>query len=73
MKKKKDNAAEIFENRRCLLKDRLKFMEGKKAELASIFENGVWHLEASPEAVDSSRIMKARFCAEVGKMTEKEI
>lgn len=40
------------------LEDRLKFMEGKKAELASIFENGVWHLEASPETVDASWIMK---------------
>ena len=43
------------------LEDRLKFMEGKKAELASIFENGVWHLETSPENVEESRIMKARF------------
>ena len=60
MKKKKDNAADLRESKMSL-EDRLKFMEGKKAELASIFENGVWHLEASPETVDASRIMKARF------------
>jgi len=58
--KKKDNAADLRESKMSL-QDRLKFMEGKKAELASIFENGVWHLEASPEVVDASRIMKARF------------
>ena len=60
MKKKKDNAADLRESKMSL-EDRLKFMEGKKAELASIFENGVWHLEASPETVDASRVMKARF------------
>ena len=58
--KKKDNAADLRESK-MTLEDRLKFMEGKKAELASIFENGVWHLEANPETVDSSRILKARF------------
>ena len=60
IKKKKDNAADLRESK-MTLEDRLNLMEGKKAELASIFENGVWHLEASPETVDASRIMKARF------------
>ena len=42
-KKKKDNDADLKESK-MKLEDRLKFLEGKKAELSSIFENGVWHL-----------------------------
>ena len=43
------------------LEDRMSFMEGKKAELSSIFENGVWEVETQPERVDHDRVMKARF------------
>ena len=43
------------------LEDRLAFIEGKKAELASIFENQVWEIELHPEKVDWNRVMKARF------------
>eukprot|EP00913_Durusdinium_trenchii_P001396 g1291.t1 len=46
---------------RVKLEDRLAFVEGKKAELASIFENGVWEIECHPERVDHARVMKARF------------
>eukprot|EP00435_Cladocopium_sp_Y103_P059868 s1590_g21.t1 len=59
-KKNKDNEADLRESK-MKLEDRLKFLEGKKAELSSMFENGVWHLEPHPDAVDPSRIMKARF------------
>lgn len=34
------------------LEDRLAFLEGKKAELMSIFENGVWEIELDPQSVD---------------------
>ena len=43
------------------LEDRLTFLEGKKAELSSIFENGVWEIETDPASVDHNRVMKARF------------
>ena len=43
------------------LEDRLAFIHGKKAELSSIFENGAWEIETSPENIDHSRVMKARF------------
>ena len=43
------------------LEDRLAFVEGKKAELSSIFENGVWEVERHPEQVDHGRVMRARF------------
>ena len=59
-KKKKESEADLRESK-MTLEDRLKFMEGKKAELISIFENDVWELEPNPDAVESLRIMKARF------------
>ena len=59
-KKKKDNEADLRESK-MKLEDRLKFLDGKKAELSSIFENNVWHLETNPDSVDPSRVMKARF------------
>ena len=43
------------------LEDRLAFVEGKKAELAAIFEHNVWEVELHPEKVDWGRVMKARF------------
>ena len=43
------------------LEDRLAFVEGKKAELAAIFEHNVWEVELHPEKVGWGRIMKARF------------
>ena len=43
------------------LEDRFTFIHGKKAELTSIFENGVWEIEKHPENIDHSRVMKARF------------
>ena len=43
------------------VEDRLTFMTAKKAELQSIFENGVWQLELEPEKASESRILKARF------------
>ena len=36
-------------------------IEGKRAELASIFEKGIWEVEADPQKVDHGRVMKARF------------
>ena len=38
------------------LEDRLAFVEGKRAELASI-----WEIETEPHRVDHSRVMRARF------------
>ena len=43
------------------LEDRLAFLEGKKNELSSIFENGVWEIELDPQSVDHNRVMRARF------------
>lgn len=43
------------------LEEREAFIEGKKAEVASIFENGVWEVEAVPQKVDHARVMRARF------------
>ena len=43
------------------MEDRLAFVEGKKAELAAIFEHNVWEVELHPEKVDWGRVMKARF------------
>ena len=37
------------------------FIHEKKAELSSIFENGVWEIETNPGNIDHSRVMKARF------------
>ena len=53
-------SADLKESRMSL-EDRLAFIEGKKAELASIFENQVWEIELHPEKVDWNRVMKARF------------
>ena len=47
------------------LEDCLAFIEGKKAELASIFENQVWEIELHPEKVDWNRVMESTVCAEV--------
>ena len=60
LKKKKDNEADLKESR-MTVEDRLTFMTAKKAELQSIFENGVWQLELEPEKASESRILKARF------------
>lgn len=43
------------------LEDSLAFVQGKKSELGSIFENGVWEIETSPEKIDHGRVMRARF------------
>ena len=59
-KKQAKESADLFE-RYMKLEDRLAFLEGKKAELASIFENGVWEVELDPQCVDHSRVMKAHF------------
>ena len=60
-KKKNVKESADLNERRVSLEDRLSFLEGKKAELSSIFENGVWEIEMNPETVDHSRVMKARF------------
>ena len=60
-KKKKANDAADLSERKMRLEDRLAFVQGKKAELASIFENQVWEIEMQPEKVDWGRVMKARF------------
>ena len=59
-KKNVKESADLKESRMSL-EDRLAFIEGKKAELASIFENQVWEIELHPEKVDWNRVMKARF------------
>ena len=59
-KKNVKEAVDLSERRMCL-EDRLSFLEGKKAEIASIFENGVWEVETDPQRVDHGRVMKARF------------
>ncbi|CAL1132261.1 unnamed protein product, partial [Cladocopium goreaui] len=59
-KKNVKDSADLKESRMSL-EDRLAFIEGKKAELASIFENQVWEIELHPEKVDWNRVMKARF------------
>ena len=60
-KKKNVKESADLNERHMSLEDRLSFLEGKKAELSSIFENGVWEIEMNPETVDHSRVMKARF------------
>jgi len=60
LKKEKDNVADLKESR-MTVEDRLTFMTAKKAELQSVFENGVWQLELDPEKASESRILKARF------------
>eukprot|EP00435_Cladocopium_sp_Y103_P037857 s79_g10.t1 len=60
VKKKKDNEADLKESR-MTVEGRLTFLTAKKAELQSIFENGVWQLELEPEKAEASRILKARF------------
>ena len=59
-KKNAKGAVDLSERCMCL-EDRLSFLEGKKAEIASIFENGVWEVETDPQRVDHGRVMKARF------------
>eukprot|EP00435_Cladocopium_sp_Y103_P032775 s1444_g8.t1 len=59
-KKNVKDSADLKESRMSL-EDRLAFIEGKKAELASIFENQAWEIELHPEKVDWNRVMKARF------------
>ena len=54
------DSADLKESRMSL-EDRLAFIEGKKAEVASIFEIQVWEIELRPEKVDWNRVMKARF------------
>ena len=56
----KKKSADLNENR-MTLDDRLAFLEGKKNELSSIFENGVWEIELDPQSVDHNRVMRARF------------
>ena len=46
-KKVKESSADLREGK-MTLEEREAFVEGKKAELASIFENGVWEVEADP-------------------------
>ena len=56
------------------VEDRLAFMSAKKAELRSIFENGVWQLELEPEKASEGRVLKARFvlkCVDDGKVGTK--
>ena len=60
-KKKQVKESADLSERKMTLEDRLSFMEGKKAELMSIFENGVWEVELDPQKVDHSRVMRARF------------
>ena len=60
LKKKKDNEADLKASR-MTVEDRLTFMTAKKAELQSIFKNGVWQLEFEPEKASESRILKAHF------------
>eukprot|EP00438_Fugacium_kawagutii_P019118 Skav204381 [mRNA] locus=scaffold4897:193896:199406:+ [translate_table: standard] len=59
-KKKENNEADLRESKMSM-EDRLTFMTAKKAELQSIFENGVWELETNPDAADATRTLKARF------------
>ena len=60
-KKKNVKESADLSERRMTLEDRLAFLEGKRAELTSIFENGIWEIEMDPTAVDHNRVMKARF------------
>ena len=60
-KKKHVKESADLNERKMTLEDRLSFLEGKKAELMSIFENGVWETELDPQAVDHNRVMRARF------------
>ena len=50
-KKNVKESADLKESRMSL-EDRLAFIEGEKAELASIFENQVWEIELHPEKVN---------------------
>ena len=59
-KKNVKETADLSE-RKMTLEDRLAFLEGKKSELTSIFENGVWEVETEPHKVDHGRVMRARF------------
>jgi hypothetical protein len=60
LERKKDNEADLKESR-ITVEDRLTFMTAKKAELQSIFENGVWQLELEPEKASEGQVLKARF------------
>ena len=73
LERKKDNEADLKESR-ITVEDRLIFMTAKKAELQSIFENGVWQLELEPEKASEGRVLKARFVlkwADDGKESAK--
>ena len=60
-KKKNVKESADLNEKKMSLEDRLAFLEGKKNELSSIFENGVWEIELDPQSVDHNRVMRARF------------
>ena len=70
LKKKKDNEADLKASR-MTVEDRLTFMTAKKAELQSIFKNGVWQLEFEPEKASESRILKKHVLFSNGQMMVK--
>ena len=60
--KKKPTPSNVDE-KKLSWEDRLAFVEGKKSELSSIFENGVWEVELHPHRhkVAPDRIFRARW------------
>ena len=60
-KKKNVKESADLNEKRMSLEDRLAFLEGKKNEFSSIFENGDWEIELDPQSVDHNRVMRARF------------